>query len=119
MDSEPNKLKFKDVDGKGEIVLLYRDPTVDDWVSYWAQNTAGYVEGEERQIRLEKMYRAKFEAGKRVLTGFSASGEGILPGISMEDPDWKEKLVQKVPQCIGLLGQEVFMEAQLSTEKNS
>ncbi len=119
MDPAGNKLKFKDPNGKMEIVLFYRDATVDDWVAYWADNTASYVEDDGKKTRLEKMYRAKFEGGKRILTGFSASGEGVLQGISMEDPEWKEKLAERAPQFIGILGREVFWEGEFKTEKNS
>ena len=119
MGEEQNKLKFKDPDGTREIVLVYRDATIDDWIEYQARNSADYDEKDPREVRFKKMFRSQFEAGKRILTGFSASGEGILKGLSMEDPQWKEKLEKKIPQLLITLGRQVFETEDFDAEKNS
>ncbi len=117
MEIAENKLRFKDPRKKKEIILFYRDPTVDDWIAYWAERATGYSEGEEPKSRLERHFRIQFDFGKRILTGFETS-DGILKDISMDDPEWKEKLGQKIPQFIMTLGSKVFAEEDLDAEKN-
>ncbi len=115
---QANKLRFKDTDGKREVVLFYRDPSVDDWISYQAKRSVSYTDEPDREAKFKKIYRAQFEAGREILTGFSAAGDGVLTGISQEDPDWKEKLAAKIPQFILALGRQVFEMEDLDAEKN-
>jgi len=62
------------------------------------------------------MYRAKFEAGKRILTGFLRFREASSRE-SHGGSEWKEKLAEKAPQFIRGPGQGGFWEGETKTEK--
>lgn len=121
-DEGPKKLVLTDVKNEREIVLIYRDPGVDERIKYGTAMGSLFRGKEIDEIQLEEVLKIQLRFGSEILTGIEVKGIPINisadPQSPNYHPDWKKLITDRSPDLAITLAQEVFEAERFSPSKN-